>query len=165
MFARKSSGLGRIARAALFAVGLFGAAGAALAGSEVVVFKSPQCGCCSKWVDHMEEAGFDVETRDEDDMAAIKAKFGIPRSLASCHTAIVDNQYLVEGHVPAHLVQRMVEAGGEPMGLAVPGMPPGSPGMESPNPVSYDVIAAGADGRTYVYETVQGQAGEHGHDH
>ncbi len=83
---------------------------------------------------------------------------------------MVDDKYLVEGHVPADLVKRMVEAGGDPMGLAVPGMPAGSPGMESPNPVEYDVIAAGADGRTYVYETVQGKAGpavphDHGHDH
>lgn len=160
-----SSGLGRIVRVALFAAGLLGAAGTAIAGSEVVVFKSQYCGCCDKWVEHMEQAGFEVETRNEENMGAIKSKFGVPRSLASCHTAVVDGKYLVEGHVPAHLVKRMVEADGEPMGLAVPGMPAGSPGMESPNPVTYDVIAAGADGRTYVYETVQGKAGTHGHDH
>lgn len=165
MYFSHFNGLGRAVRVMLFAAGLFAAAGTAIAGSDVVVFKSPYCGCCDKWVEHMEEAGFRVETRAEQDMGAIKARFGIPRSLASCHTAVVEDKYLVEGHVPAHLVKRMVEAGGEPMALAVPGMPAGSPGMESPNPVTYDVIAAGADGRTYVYETVQGKSGSHGHDH
>lgn len=148
---------GNLIRTLLVVFGL-GIGTVAVAGSEVVVYKSPYCGCCAKWVDHMEAAGFSVETREQNDMAAIKAKFGIPNQLASCHTAVVDDRFLVEGHVPADLVQRMIDAGGDTMGLLVPGMPAGSPGMESPNPVSYDVIAVGHDGRTSVYETVEGRS-------
>lgn len=152
---------GRLARAVVFAACALGFTGAALAGSEVLVYKSPYCGCCEKWVAHMEAAGFTVETRNENDMGAIKAKFGVPHNMASCHTAVVDGKYLVEGHVPADQVKRMLEGGGDPVALAVPGMPAGSPGMETPNPVSYDVIAVSPDGSTRVFETVQGRSAAH----
>lgn len=145
-------------RAVLFLACAFGFAGTALAGPEVLVYKSPYCGCCEKWEEHMEAAGFTVTSREQTDMGAVKAKFGVPRNLASCHTAVVDGRFLVEGHVPADQVRRMLADGGDPVGLAVPGMPAGSPGMETPNPVSYDVIAVGANGETRVYDTVEGRS-------
>lgn len=145
-------------RAVVFLACALGFAGTTLAGPEVLVYKSPYCGCCEKWEEHMEAAGFDVTARKETDMGAVKAEFGIPRNLASCHTAVVDGRFLVEGHVPADQVRRMLDDGGDPVGLAVPGMPAGSPGMETPNPVSYDVIAVGPDGETRVYETVEGRS-------
>lgn len=157
----KSNALGRLLRAMLFSACALGVAGTALAGPEVLVYKSPYCGCCEKWVEHMEAAGFSVETRNESNMNAVKTKYGVPGSLASCHTAVVDGRFLVEGHVPAAQVKRMLAADGDPMALAVPGMPAGSPGMESPNPVSYDVIAVSPDGETSVYETVEGRSEPH----
>ncbi len=109
----------------------------------VVVYKSPTCGCCVKWADMLAEAGFVVKTKDVLDLRAIKAEFGIDRTLASCHTAIVEDRYVVEGHVPIEQVQRLLVEQPAIKGLAVPGMPVGSPGMEGPNPVPYDVLAIG----------------------
>lgn len=157
----QSNAAGPIFRVILFSACALGFAGTALAGPEVLVYKSPYCGCCEKWVEHMESAGFSVETRNESNMNAVKTKYGVPGSLASCHTAVVDGRFLVEGHVPAAQVKRMLAADGDPMALAVPGMPAGSPGMESPNPVSYDVIAVSPEGETSVYETVEGRSEPH----
>lgn len=157
----KSQAMGRALRTLLFLACSVGFAGAALAGPEVLVYKSPYCGCCDKWVEHMDAAGFSVETRETSDMDAIKAQFGVPSNMASCHTAVVNGRFLVEGHVPAGQVARMLDAGGDPVALAVPGMPAGSPGMESPNPVSFDVIAVSPDGETSVYETVEGRSEPH----
>jgi hypothetical protein len=155
---RQSNAVRRMLRAILFTVCALGFAGTALAGPEVLVYKSPYCGCCDKWVEHMDAAGFSVEARETSDMNAIKAQFGVPSNMTSCHTAVVDGRFLVEGHVPAAQVRRMLEADGDPVALAVPGMPAGSPGMESPNPVRYDVIAVGPDGEARVYETVEGRS-------
>ncbi len=157
----QSNTVGRMLGAILFSACALGFAGTVLAGPEVLVYKSPYCGCCDKWVEHMEAAGFSVETRETSDMDAIKAQFGVPSNMASCHTAVVDGRFLVEGHVPAEQVKRMLAADGDPMALAVPGMPAGSPGMETPNPVSYDVIAVSPDGETSVYETVEGRSEPH----
>jgi hypothetical protein len=118
--------------------------------ADVVVYKSPTCGCCGKWIEHMEEAGFRVDVQDRGDLSPIKAEHGVPRRLQSCHTAKVGG-YLVEGHVPADLVQRMLDEKPDIRGLAVPGMPMGSPGMEGPYKDAYDVLAIGKDGRTKVY--------------
>lgn len=108
--------------------------------AEVVVYKSPTCGCCAGWVDHMEKAGFSVRVDNRSDLLPIKQKLGVPPRLYSCHTAVIDGK-VVEGHVPADAVQRYLDAGAPGDGLGVPGMPPGSPGMPSLNPKPYDVFA------------------------
>jgi hypothetical protein len=118
--------------------------------ADVVVYKSPTCGCCNKWVDHLQQAGFSVEVHDLHDLGPVKAEHAIPPSLRSCHTATVDG-YVVEGHVPADLVQRLLEERPPIRGLAVPGMPMGSPGMEGPYKDAYEVLAIAEDGRTSVY--------------
>lgn len=121
-----------------------------LQAADVVVYKSPTCGCCGKWVDHMQAAGITVDVQNRRDLRPIKAELGVPSRLQSCHTAKVGD-YLVEGHVPADLVQRLLDEKPDIKGLAVPGMPMGSPGMEGPYKDEYDVLAIGKDGRTKVY--------------
>lgn len=116
----------------------------------VQVWKSPTCGCCSKWVDHLRAAGFDVEATNVGNMNAVKREVSLPQALASCHTALVDG-YVIEGHVPAEDVARMLDTRPDIRGIAVPGMPLGSPGMESPTPEPYEVIAFGADGKMSVF--------------
>lgn len=95
----------------------------------VTMYKDPYCACCDAWADHMKSAGFDVDVKIENNMSQIKNSAGIAPQLASCHTALV-NGYVVEGHVPASAVKKMLETRPEITGLAVPGMPIGSPGME-----------------------------------
>ena len=124
--------------------------------AEVVVYKSPTCGCCTGWVEHLREAGYTVETVDlaaYGDLRAMKESRGVPSDLGSCHTAVIDG-YTVEGHVPAPVIARLLEEHPEIKGIAVPGMPIGSPGMEGPNPQRYQVIAFTADGQRSVFETV-----------
>ncbi len=116
----------------------------------VMVYKSPTCGCCHKWVAHMEEAGFPVETKDMVDVTPIKEQYGVRPDMRSCHTAIVDG-YVIEGHVPAADVKRLLKERPDVTGLAAPGMPIGSPGMESARPEPYDVIAFKTDGGQYVF--------------
>lgn len=115
----------------------------------VTVYKSPTCGCCSEWAGHMEAAGFPVETVDVADLAAVKAEHGIPARFGSCHTAVVDG-YAVEGHVPAEDVKRLLAERPAAAGLAVPGMPVGSPGMETPGrtPDRYEVLLVQGDDAT-----------------
>tara|TARA_R110002073_G_scaffold299412_1_gene466461 strand:- start:1590 stop:2042 length:453 start_codon:yes stop_codon:yes gene_type:complete len=103
--------------------------GAAQAERSIVVYKSPTCGCCNAWVTHLRESGLDVETRELNDMAMIKQRLGVPDELWSCHTAIIEF-YVIEGHVPAAEIERLVAERPAIRGLAVPGMPAGSPGME-----------------------------------
>jgi hypothetical protein len=117
---------------------------------EITVYKSPTCGCCAKWVSHLEENGFEVETSDMANVTPMKQRLGVPQALSSCHTAVVGG-YVVEGHVPADLIKRLLDEKPEVVGLAVPGMPTGSPGMEGPNPKSYDVIAFKKDGGQEVF--------------
>ena len=117
----------------------------------VTVYKSPSCGCCTKWVDHMRASGFEVVVKDMDDVTPIKNEAGVPKALRSCHTAVVSG-YTLEGHVPADLVQKLLkEKPKSTAGLAVPGMPMGSPGMEGPRKDAYEVVAYGPDGKTRVY--------------
>lgn len=97
--------------------------------AEVVVYKSPTCGCCKLWVQHLRDNGFTVMTRDVADLTPIKIKQGVAPELASCHTALVDG-YVIEGHVPARDIRRLLRERPKVTGLAVPGMPIGSPGME-----------------------------------
>lgn len=125
-------------------------AAAAGAGPTVTVYKSPTCGCCRNWVDHMREHGFEVVVHDTTALDGIKDEHGVATALRSCHTALVDG-YVLEGHVPADVVRRLLEERPEVAGLAVPGMPMGSPGMEGPYKESYDVIAFDREGGTRVY--------------
>ncbi len=116
----------------------------------VRVYKSPTCGCCSKWVSHLEANGFTVEATDVNDINLIKSSFGIPPALASCHTAVIGD-YLVEGHVSAEDIVQLLKQKPVIKGIAVPGMPIGSPGMEGRNPQAYDVISFDAQGETEVF--------------
>ncbi len=101
------------------------------APARIEVYKSPTCGCCSAWVDHVTRAGFAVDVRDvdQDTLYALKAKAGVTADLASCHTGFVEG-YVIEGHVPAGDIDRLLRERPEALGLTVPGMPVGSPGME-----------------------------------
>ena len=119
----------------------------------VAVFKSPTCGCCAKWNEHMSAAGYTVTSRDMTDMTAVKDEHRVPSSLRSCHTALVAG-YVLEGHVPADVVAKLLaERPAGVVGLAVPGMPAGSPGMESADgfKTPYQVMAFTQDGQSRVY--------------
>ena len=116
----------------------------------VEVFKSATCGCCGAWVDHLRKNGFEVKTHDVSDVPAERNKLGMPDRLGSCHTAKVGG-YVVEGHVPAADIHRLLKEKPRALGLAVPAMPPGSPGMESPRPIAYDTLLVGRDGATRVF--------------
>jgi hypothetical protein len=116
----------------------------------VEVFKSPSCGCCGKWVEHLRQNGFKVQTHDVSNIAAHRKKLGMPDQLGSCHTASVGG-YVVEGHVPAADIRRLLKDKPKALGLSVPAMPPGSPGMESATPVSYQTLLVQADGTAKVF--------------
>jgi hypothetical protein len=117
----------------------------------VVVYKLATCGCCQTWSEHMQAAGFPVETRDTQDLDAIKTEAGVPFGQGSCHTAKVGD-YFVEGHVPADDVKRLLAERPDALGLAVPGMPIGSPGMEQGDVSEpYDVLLVAKDGSTTVF--------------
>lgn len=124
----------------------------AAAGTEVLVYRSPACGCCLGWAEHLREAGFRVRVEDRDDLGAVKADLGVPLDLSSCHTARVGG-YVVEGHVPASDIRRLLDERPDVQGLAVPGMPVGSPGMEGPDPEPYDVVAFDGEGDRTVFAT------------
>lgn len=116
----------------------------------VEVTKSPYCGCCGKWVEHLRQSGFEVRVRDLVDVPAARKALGMPERYASCHTAKV-GRYLVEGHVPAADIRRLLAEKPKATGLAVPSMPPGSPGMESSRPLPYDTLLVLADGSARVF--------------
>jgi len=115
----------------------------------LTVQKHPTCGCCSVWIEHVREAGFEVEARDVEDMATVKDAAGVPDAMASCHTAEVGG-YFIEGHVPAADIARLLRERPTARGLAVPGMPLGSPGMEHPDGIAhpYSVMLVLEDGST-----------------
>jgi len=126
------------------------------AAPRMTVNKDPNCGCCSGWVEHVRSAGFDLLVNEVNDLAPLKSRLSIPPSLASCHTAQVDG-YVIEGHVPASAIRRLLSERPEATGLAVPGMPVGSPGMEVPGSPqeTYDVLLFGPAGQK-VYARYQG---------
>ena len=129
-----------------------------LANVDIVVYKTPTCSCCGNWVTHLHDAGLDVSVVNVSNTQPIQARVGVPRELGSCHTALVGD-YWVEGHVPADLIQRLItEKPDDIRGIAIPGMAVGSPGMEGPNPVDYDVVAYDTEGNTIVYASRQGRA-------
>ncbi|UWX04830.1 DUF411 domain-containing protein [Pseudoxanthomonas sp. NC8] len=116
---------------------------------QVEVFKSPSCGCCSGWVDHLRQAGFPVRVHDTDALEPLRKQLGVPYAKGSCHTATVDG-YVIEGHVPAADIQRLLAEHPNARGLVLPGMPAGSPGMEMPDGhvQPYTVERFGHDGST-----------------
>jgi len=122
----------------------------AAASPNVEVYKSPTCGCCGEWVKHMRANGFSVTVSDVADVDAFRAKAGVPAPLAACHTALVDG-YVVQGHVPAADVRKLLAERPKALGLAVPGMPASAPGMDSSRPSPYQVLLFQADGATRVY--------------
>ena len=138
------------------ALGVVVAAQAQNASATMEVFKSPTCGCCSKWVEHIQQGGFTVKVSDVSDAAldALKQKHGIPRTAQSCHTGLIDG-YVVEGHVPVSEVHRMLKERPAVTGIAVGGMPIGSPGMEVPGqrPQTYNVITFDKEGAIKVFST------------
>lgn len=115
-----------------------------------VVHHSPTCGCCGKWVDHARAHGIAVETRLTDDIQEVKRAFTIPASVQSCHTTIIGG-YIVEGHVPADVIRQLLRERPVVRGIAVPGMPMGSPGMEGPYSQPYEVVTFDERGRTGVF--------------
>ena len=119
---------------------------------EITVYKSPTCVCCERWLDHMRHAGFRVTKHNVAKIAAVKAEHGVPDALGSCHTTVAGG-YVIEGHVPADLVARLLEERPRVAGLAVPGMPAGSPGMEGGQRQRYDVLSFTRAGETAVYAT------------
>ncbi|MEQ9398944.1 MAG: DUF411 domain-containing protein [Longimicrobiales bacterium] len=119
----------------------------------IVVYKTASCGCCNGWIEHLQAAGFEVDARDTRELMAVKIDAGVPTQMSSCHTALVDG-YVVEGHVPADVVARLLAERPDIAGIAVPGMPIGSPGMEGPGARPYEVHAFHADGTTEVFAEV-----------
>jgi hypothetical protein len=121
------------------------ATGASAAAKRVIqVSKDPNCGCCSGWVEHLRSNGFTATVVDAADMQAVKQRLGVPAEFASCHTAEIAG-YVIEGHVPAYAINRLLAEKPQARGLAVPGMPIGSPGMEGGTPEAYEVILFGKD--------------------
>lgn len=122
------------------------------AGQSVEVYKTPSCGCCVKWIQHLEANGMTVKAHNVADTSVIRQKLGMAEHHGSCHTAVVKG-YVIEGHVPAADIKRLLaEKPKNAKGLAVPGMPMGSPGMEGPVSDAYDVLLVQKDGSTKVYK-------------
>jgi hypothetical protein len=116
----------------------------------ITVYKDPNCGCCTKWVEHLIKHGFRVTAKNTSEMTEIKRGLGVPADLESCHTGLV-NGYVIEGHVPAPDIKRLLKEKPAVAGLAVPGMPVGSPGMEGPRTDRYDVLSFDKVGKTQVF--------------
>lgn len=134
----------------LLALLLLSAAAAFAQGApKVDVYKNASCGCCGGWVEHMRESGFNVVTHDVADVAVERKKLGMPESLGSCHSAKIGG-YVIEGHVPAADIRRLLKEKPKAIGLTVPGMVPSSPGMEGPK-TAYDTLLVAKDGTTTVF--------------
>ena len=120
---------------------------------QMTVYKSSTCGCCEKWVEHMQANGFAVNAINVDDIDKVKHERGVPDAAASCHTAVV-NGYIVEGHVPADAVLKMLKEKPAIAGIAVPGMPMGAPGMEVPSgqKEAYSIVSFDKSGKTSIYQ-------------
>ncbi len=118
----------------------------------ITVYKSPTCGCCGAWIEHLKKNGFDARVHDVPDATPYRAKYGVPEALGSCHTAVAGG-YAIEGHVPAADIKRLLRERPKAKGLAVPAMPMGSPGMEGPRRDPYDVLLFDAKGRTQVFSS------------
>jgi hypothetical protein len=130
------------------------ASGAESSDDTIQVYKAPGCACCNKWVDHLRAAGFQVEAHEARNLDAIRKQLGVPQKLAGCHTARIGG-YVIEGHVPAAQIQRLLKEKSAVAGISVPGMPIGSPGMEGPGGRDFDVVVWSKDGTSSVYATVK----------
>lgn len=117
---------------------------------DITVYRSPACGCCKAWATHLEQNGFTVKQVEITDLSEIKAQAGVTPRLASCHTALI-GRYAIEGHVPAADIKRLLAEKPDIAGLTAPGMPQGSPGMETGSKDPYDVLAFTRDGKTTVW--------------
>jgi hypothetical protein len=144
--------VGRVAAAGAMLGGILPADGWAETSVALTVYKDPSCGCCTKWVEHLHAEGLRPVVHDRQDMDALKDSLGVPAALRSCHTAVA-GRYVIEGHVPAADVKRLVaRAPRDVVGLAVPGMPAGAPGMEMPGRADrYTVVAFAANGTTSAF--------------
>lgn len=122
----------------------------------MIVYKSPTCGCCSDWVSYVEQHGYTVTVEEVQALAAVKAEHNVPPTMQSCHTALIDG-YIVEGHVPVADIERLLAERPDVVGIAVPGMPVGSPGMEIEGAASqpFDVVSFDAAGATQVFSSYQ----------
>jgi len=118
--------------------------------ADIIVYKSPTCGCCKKWVKHLETAGFNVKSINKRNMNPVKQKFGVKREYQSCHTAKI-GKYFIEGHVPASDIKNLLAKKHDAKGLAVPGMPMGSPGMEGHRKDKYSVLLIDKHNNAKVY--------------
>jgi hypothetical protein len=116
----------------------------------ITVYKDASCGCCKSWIEHLIKHGYRVDAKDSPDMTEIKRSLGVPEGLTACHTAVV-NGYLLEGHVPAADNARLLKTKPKVAGLAVPGMPMGSPGMEGPRTQHYQVLSFDKAGKTRIF--------------
>ena len=155
-------------RHALATLGLLGAAllaprwvrAATHTATPVEIWKDPSCGCCKDWMDHMEANGFSFTVHDTGNNA-VRAQLGLPQKLGSCHTALVGG-YLIEGHVPASDVRALLQQKPKALGLAVPGMPVGSPGMDGPvyenRRDPYDVLLVAHGGSTRVFKSYRSKS-------
>lgn len=121
-----------------------------VAGELITVYKSPTCGCCSAWIEHLKTNGFEVQAHDSNQMGEVKQSLGVRPQHASCHTAEVAG-YVIEGHVPAAEIRRLLQEKPAVAGLAVPGMPTGAPGMEGSRKDPYQVLTFDQDGNSRVY--------------
>lgn len=120
--------------------------------TEIVIYKNEACECCNRWADYLEKHGYKVSVQVAEDMVAIKENNHMPLNLASCHTALVDG-YVVEGHVPAEDINRLLTERPEAVGLTAPGMPASSPGMDIPTDQTYEVLLIDSDGNSTAYAT------------
>ena len=118
--------------------------------AKVDIYKSAACDCCGKWVEHMKKSGFKVDIHNVDDISGSRKKLGMPEKYGSCHTSKI-GAYVVEGHVPAADIRRLLKENPKALGLAVPSMPPGSPGMDIPNSPPYETLLIQSDGSSRVY--------------
>ena len=149
--ARRSGSLRYLAASLAVAVGLIAATVAQPArAAKITVYKSPWCGCCEQWIGHLRSQGHAVTSRNMEDLDAVKKMAGVPEALQSCHTAFVAG-YVIEGHVPAEDVARLLAERPQARGLAVPGMPGGAPGMESAAAEPYDAMLFRSDGGARVF--------------
>lgn len=123
---------------------------------DIVVYRSPTCECCGKWLEHMKKNNFNVKDIVTDDVQAIKKKYGVPEAMASCHTAIVDG-YVIEGHVPANDIMKLLKTKPKIVGIAVPGMPSGTPGMEmGDRKDSYNVMSFDKENHYEIFNSYKG---------
>jgi len=134
----------------LFCLGALSAGG--VQAADVTVYKSATCGCCNGWIKHMEANGFKVKAQNVSDLDAIKRRYGVTPNLASCHTAIIDG-YVVEGHVPASDVKRLLRERPKVKGITAPGMPQSAPGMDAPYKQPYQTLTFDDAGRVQVFAT------------